>query len=527
MNVPRTQSPVEPSARPCWTLVPLLVALGCGEYADLADPTPTWTGGIEVLLAKCLPCHAEGASRPSLASFLEVASCTESGEPWAGPAGPIVRALDRDDHQSVLSAPERSTLTRWASRGLVYTSAKPHPPGFAGPAGRPEFHGSILKATQYAKFLDSEVDGTCLQCHGPAREKGGAIPCSSCHGDGLEKSRCGTCHGAGDDPTPVARFCDPDSLAGVGAHTIHLERAATDPFPIVSCPDCHVVPDSILSDGHVGGARADVKFGPRASPAARYEPETMTCSDVSCHFKTAITWTATRSAAPCQVCHGDPPAGHASRSCPSCHISAFDEGDKLRVGVHDDGTLQVGKECDACHSDGPSPALRGRDSGAHAVHTIASGLRDAYSCDECHSVPSEVATAGHIDSDLPAEVTMTSGRGTHGGQLSPDFDQGERTCASVGCHGAHLAGGAGFEARWALPTEPLPCGACHGLPPETVRGGASVHLPTGPAECGACHQTPELESITVGTSSISRTARGSHINGCVDLVSDLGRGCAP
>ena len=197
----------------------------------------------------------------------------------------------------------------------------------------------------------------------------------------------------------------------------------------------------------------------------------------------------------CDRCHGDPPEGHVSSDCASCHPS----------DTHIDGAIDVGVECTDCHGTVP-------DSGAHRAHLTPGDFADAFDCVDCHAVPSERDAPGHIDSDRPAELTFTTSVAT--GRTTASWD-GAR-CSDVGCHGGGFDAPSNLTPVW-TETATVACGDCHGLPPLAVRGGESYHYPTGSEDCGGCHAGPDRVPITIGTSSIAPEGRARHIDGCVDL----------
>ena len=99
-------------------------------------------------------------------------------------------------------------------------------------------------------------------------------------------------------------------------------------------------------------------------------------------------------------------------------------------------------------------------------------------CEDCHVVPTELLTPGHIDTDLPAELTWSVLALSDG--AVPAFD-GTR-CGGAYCHGATLfdGGGSNTSPTWTrVDGTEAACGACHDLPP----GGDHPPL----AQCEMCH----------------------------------------
>src|SRR5262249_55915198 len=131
-----------------------------------------------------------------------------------------------------------------------------------------------------------------------------------------------------------------------------------------------------------------------------------------------LLWNVTGTgAAACGTCHGLPPSSHADNRCSVCHQAAFDNG-HLNPQRHVNGVVDLGNRgsgCSGCHGDSTSSAppndVLGRTDetlqtvGAHRAHLEARHLlRGPIECTECHSVPSELHSPGHIDHLPPAVV---------------------------------------------------------------------------------------------------------------------------
>lgn len=318
-----------------------------------------------------------------------------------------------------------------------------HPPGILEETSD-NFHGKELARRDYDL-------GLCAGCHGDDFAGGAAkVSCLECHDDG--PTACATCHREDSER---------------GAHGIHRTRG-------VACAECHPVPASWDSEGHIrSGGKADerpaeVVFGARAGAATFADG---TCSNVYCHGATLSggTLTAPRWDAPvtgsCDRCHGAPPPSHAQDACATCHPPG---------APHVDGTIQVGRTagCDGCHGRGGDPAppydLGGNELttsigvGAHQAHlTGPLGLRAPLTCSECHAVPSTITAAGHLDSTLPAEVLPAVG-----------WNRTTGTCGTW-CHGTASPG-------WTSQGE-VTCGSCHPVPPPSHTGPSIMQA------CVNCH----------------------------------------
>ncbi len=320
-----------------------------------------------------------------------------------------------------------------------------------------QFHGKELARRDYDFAL-------CAKCHGDDFAGGTSkVSCLDCHDDG--PTACSTCH-----RESVER----------GAHALHRVKN-------VACAECHTVPTSWNSDGHVrrngivDPGPAEITFGALAAQTSTPAYTDGACSNVYCHGSSTPRWDAQPTGS-CASCHGAPPASHAQNQCATCHP----------VGApHVDGALQIGRTagCDGCHGSGGDPAppfdLAGNEFttalgvGAHQAHlNVPSQLRTPLQCSECHSVPASVTAPGHIDTALPAEVVAAVG-----------WNRTTQTCGTW-CHGTAAPvwtqqGGA-------------ECGTCHGVPPATAAHAGVTNVQM----CSSCH--PALPSA-------------SHMDGDIDV----------
>lgn len=325
-----------------------------------------------------------------------------------------------------------------------------HPAGFEDPRAE-TFHGSYLRGTAYAL-------GPCRECHG-ADYAGGAVgvACSSagCHESGVEA--CDTCH---------------ESVPTTGSHPAHD----------AACSTCHPTRTDARSNAHPGG-HVEIAFSAVATVASNpsFDPTTRTCSMTHCHGRGEPSWTDSGPLG-CNDCHDAPPPSHTrfagtDSDCGSCHAGA---------SHHVDGILDVATlGCDACHGKGPlgapAPGLFGAvDSpavGAHARHldsTLADRIGKVARCDDCHAVPDELESPGHLDEGAPADVSLRAGE-----TYAPD----SRAC-TVGCHWDRDPG-----PRWDDASgDARACNGCHAMPPPKTRQG-TPHPPAEPtlAVCSTCH----------------------------------------
>jgi predicted CxxxxCH...CXXCH cytochrome family protein len=142
--------------------------------------------------------------------------------------------------------------------------------------------------------------------------------------------------------------------------------------------------------------------------------------------------------------------------------------------------------------------------GAHQAHlNVAASWHRPVACADCHAVPAEVSSPGHMDGDGKAELTF----GTIAGANA--MWNGE-TC-TVNCHGSSAIGGANPVPVWTkVDGTQSTCGSCHGAPPPAPH----------PADtnCATCHPTMEESSLTFRDPS-------RHIDGVVDVVAGVAGGC--
>ena len=358
------------------------------------------------------------------------------------------------------------------------------------------------------------VDSDCGKCH-PTMTAGNntTITYPAKHIDGnvdvINDQPCDSCHGSGGDPSPPKDTTGGTStdLRGVGAHRNHL--AASTWHNQISCDQCHKVPVSLQSIGHIDTPLpAEVIFGNLAGATAAWNGTT--CSNVYCHGATlkdgngAAGGTATRpnwtvvngAQSQCGSCHGTPPPPpHPSDSdCGKCHPTMTPGGGLVITDParHIDGNLDVTTDqpCNSCHGSagGNAPpkdtlgntATTARGVGAHQSHLAPSNLFfKPIACTDCHLVPATVTSVGHIDTPLPAELRFSGRAGT-----SPSWNGAQ--CANVYCHGATLtdgssgAGGTATTPVWQrVDGTQAQCTSCHGFPPPLPH-------PQN-ADCGACH----------------------------------------
>ncbi len=262
-----------------------------------------------------------------------------------------------------------------------------HKAGIKDP-NSPNFHGRLVASTDWTMV-------ECKKCHG-ADYKGGIITeangnCFTCHTQSAGPEACNTCHGDFADPTKIAppRALDGSIISssrGVGAHVKHLY--AGNNGKKVLCNECHIIPASFLSEGHLdNNPRSEVIFGsfsktltnesdtrdydyslPLFSPNPSYDYENNSCANTYCHgyFKNGnldniVSFTSGSEGGKCGSCHGNKDTGdplpktqqqggsHPSLvsgiTCQSCHptVVAFINGkyEIIDSSKHINGLLNI------------------------------------------------------------------------------------------------------------------------------------------------------------------------------------------
>ena len=390
-------------------------------------------------------------------------------------------------------------------------------------------HGSPPANAAAAVWTEPRAsDAACGSCHGlpPAAPHPQSTRCSVCHGGVIDDTnelirpelhvngkvdvvvpKCTQCHGSGDNPAPPLDTLGNTSVSaiGVGAHAAHLS-GGDGVARALDCAECHVVPEKAEDPLHADGLPAEVRLTGVATTGDRspvWQHAGATCADSWCHGPGADhgtkspRWTDPTPLG-CASCHGFPPAApHPQMTdCSRCHgeVVATDDHTMRDPLRHVDGVLDVALDetCTSCHgSENPAPpqdvsggvssSLRG--VGAHQAHLRGTPRSRAVPCRECHQVPTEVLTPGHVDTALPAELSFSGVASAFG--AAPHYSAG--ACADTACHGAvfpdaNPSGGSLTIPNWTtVDGSQAACGTCHGLPPPRPH-------PYYADDCGRCHE---------------------------------------
>ncbi len=320
---------------------------------------------------------------------------------------------------------------------------------------------------------------------------------------------CNTCHGNADNaapPTSTKGLTATTDLA-VGAHQSHLRDGSLR--NAIECSECHIVPATPSSSGHLNGVVEVFVAGAgqlaRAGGAMPSWNADGTCSGVYCHGAVLGAggtnhqpiWTnVDGTQAACGTCHGLPPPvsqGHPSvtgglAACAACHPGTVKSDGTIDVagGKHVNGVVDVAAAhlsgwsdptahgyganrqglayCQSCHGvdfDGGSSGIS-----CNACH---GGSAWQTNCTFCHGDPARTATA--IDPQLPAAPPV----GTQGQEAASTI--------AVGAHQPHLAAGAAANAFACTECHPVPTDLSHvdGKPPAMAWGSlakANGAIPT-------------------------------------------------
>ncbi|WP_242352444.1 MULTISPECIES: CxxxxCH/CxxCH domain c-type cytochrome [Anaeromyxobacter] len=332
----------------------------------------------------------------------------------------------------------------------------------------------------------SRDTGTCSStyCHG-ATLGGGTNKSPTWTRVGQGEAGCGTCHGL---PPPAPHPSVSGGLSG--------------------CAVCHS--DTVDSSGALippsaGGLHLDgfVEGG--------HDKDWMDKTSTKFH-----AYSANRGLGPCQACHGADLSGGATQvGCAKCHGAGWE------------------RNCTMCHGDpadgtGAPPRTTWGNSGdplrvgAHTAHVKGTSVAAPLDCDQCHVVPADAFSPGHID-DAAAKLTWGS-LATVGG-AAPAWDRTAGTCASTYCHGnyagtfSYYYWDGTYDARYAgkraTPSwtgSPTACDSCHGNPPRENLSWHGYH--NGGNQCQLCH--PDAIGTVAGV-GIGITNRARHANGVVDV----------
>ena len=500
-------------ATPNWTAPP--GQLSCTSCHGL-PPTGHFPVGTVVTAATCNGCHS-GTVDPNGNIVVSPAGTSRHVNGQADVDGTLTCTSCHGGTDNLTGAPPVDTLgridTSLASVGAHTSHVEVGPVAGAFDCG--ECH---VKPTA----IDSpgHLNGTVEVVFGALAGTGVASPvwnfgaspptCSSvyCHGatlgggtgtiltpawtvvDGSQAS-CGKCHGL---PPP--------------AH-VPLAAGSTN----ATCSACHdqtVLPSGSIDvpgGKHVNGLPEVIADLPH--PAGWLTPASLDFHAIQVN---------SRGPAYCQTCHAfQPPAQVTTVVCSTCHNGTLASNLATCTGCHGGTDSTTGAPPRATWGN-QADAVR---VGAHTSHLAGThALSNPVACGECHVVPADAFSAGHVDQPT---ATLTWGALATTGGASPTWTRGSATCAASYCHGSTLPTGTGTFNRTPVWTtvdgSQITCGtSCHGSPPPTgtTIGVDPAHVwhvtaAAGPHQaCTVCHANiPNAAGTAIVTPAL-------HVNGAVN-----------
>ena len=337
---------------------------GVGAHRQHLDPTPTFHRRVE-----CEDCHTvPGAvgdpghmdSTPGAElAFTSIASADDVQASWNGTTC-TVYCHGASLQGGALTTPNWTVVDGSQDRcGNCHGTPPPSPHPPESDCGT--CHPTIQPGSMNFLDPDSHINGT-------VEVKPEVQACDACHGGG----------GVSAPPRDLAGNED-RAMRGVGAHRQHI--GPSEWHRELSCAQCHTVPVSVDSSGHIDGDNvAEVQFDD-LNPAARYEPGSATCSSLYCHSNGSfglgtMRWT-------------------------------------------EDLTL----DCDSCHDDGRGGRGRDRLSGQHRKHA-----EEDIECVECHGAVVNQAL-DFVDPELHINGVFDVSIPTGGA-----FDAVRESCSNLACH---------------------------------------------------------------------------------------------
>jgi predicted CxxxxCH...CXXCH cytochrome family protein len=300
-----------------------------------------------ILQESCLECHSGplAAADYRVEDYFTTIRCLPDpdGQPATLPAdetAPILAVLEREDHADLLDPNETEALATWVAEGAVPNDEGSHPGRWNDPRAA-DWHGAYLRQTEWQPIVDNTRGDACGLCHpgspAPVEEvtvyPPGATDCTDCHSLPGGVMACGTCHGDGLRAYPPRDQCYFRGPPEGFAHAPHSEPSANNPSGL-DCQACHFGIDfTMLADLH-GNGEVDVIFQPAWGLDATYDFETRACA-TTCHIRGGTTpevaWDEADLDLDCNACHQNPPTGHSTISCNTCHRGINPEGTRLTI----------------------------------------------------------------------------------------------------------------------------------------------------------------------------------------------------
>ncbi len=453
-----------------------------------SNTTPIWVGSGQ---AACGGCHnATGANPPVTGSHAKHAGNTGSG-------------------LGIACSSCHGTYANYTGSAHINGKVEWSLSAYPGSA----YSGSSAGTTNALAPTSPGSYSTCsnLYCHsnvqGPTTGTGGPTTYATPTWGGT--ATCGSCHT--DPNTSGSHTNHEDATVAFDCHVCHNNGGTTSPLNHAN---------GTINLQFVGlGQNTVYSQGTNDTPGTGYG----TCSSSNCHGRFTRSWGTPASGLPiCEKCHGSATSarGFYNTRGPDGTLSIYSSG----IGVHD------------IHLQNPNSPRK-------ATFARFTSYAKGFSCRQCHSMPTGPFTAGHIDTQLPAEVPFNNassiantGMTKFSYYTSPTYSSATQSCSAIWCHGAGMnsnnASGpyAGVPAaiqrtnpQWNVPfltgSGAGDCTKCHAMPPPAPDANY-IHYGKTMADCNSCHT--HLTSDGYGFKN-----KSLHVNGEIDGGCDKCHGYPP
>jgi hypothetical protein len=332
----------------------ILALAGCNEARERDEPPVVFADVEPILDENCLECHSGplAAADYRVDDYFLTIRCLPDpeGQPATLPpdeTAPILAVLERENHVDLLDLNETEVIATWVVEGAFPASRSTHPGQWTDPRAD-DWHGTYLREIDpetgraWQPIVDPTREDACGLCHRGSPEAvepvikppPGATDCTDCHDLPGGVMACGTCHGDGERAYPPRDLCYFRPPAPGYAHAAHAEPSANNPSGL-ECQACHFGIDFTMLDGLHGNDEVDVIFQPAwGGEEATYDADTLECA-TTCHTRGGNgpegAWDEKDLNLQCDACHQNPPAGHSTIACNSCHRGINPEGTQLTI----------------------------------------------------------------------------------------------------------------------------------------------------------------------------------------------------